>query len=168
MALHDTPENKFNRDPITGESGAHPIGTGIGAGGGAITGAALGVAGGPVGVAIGTVVGAVIGGLAGKGAAEAINPTAEDAYWRTAHTREPYYAEDRSFEDYHPAYRLGYEERAARRGRFEDFDAELGSTWESRRGESRLSWDEARPASRAAWERAERVYPSRRYYGDDL
>ncbi|XAH23157.1 hypothetical protein AAFF27_24765 [Xylophilus sp. GW821-FHT01B05] len=162
-----TPQNKLHKDPITQATGAHPLGTGIGAGGGALTGAVLGAAGGPVGVAIGSVVGAVVGGLAGKGAAEAINPTVEDAYWRAAHTREPYYAEDRSFDDYHPAYRLGYEERAARRGRFDDFDAELGSSWERRRGESRLSWDEARPASRAAWERAERVYPALRHHLND-
>jgi hypothetical protein len=137
-----TPQNKLHQDPTTQKTGAHPIGKGIRAGGGALPWAVL-------------------------GAAEAINPAVEDAYWRAAHTREPYYAEDRSFDDYHPAYRLGYEERAARRGRFDDFDAELGSSWENRRGESRLSWDEARPASRAAWERAERVYPALRHHLHD-
>ena len=159
-----TNDKDLNRDPITDEPGAHPIGTGIGASGGAVTGAALGIAGGPIGIAVGTVIGAVVGGLAGKGAAEAVNPTAEDAYWRDAYTREPYYAEDRSFDDYSPAYRAGYEERSTRQGSFDDYDAELASTWDSRRGGSRLTWDEARPATRAAWERAERVYPSEGYY----
>ena len=42
----------------------------------------------------------------------------------------------------------------------------MASTWDSRRGTSRLSWDEARPATRAAWERAERVYPSDGYHDD--
>jgi len=42
-----------NADPITGEPGAHPVGTGVGAAGGAVTGAALGTAiGGPIGVAV--------------------------------------------------------------------------------------------------------------------
>ena len=75
-----------NRDPISGESGSHPVGTGVGAvaGGaagaaaGAATGAAVGTAGaGPIGTGIGAAVGAVVGGLAGHGAAEGLNPTNE-------------------------------------------------------------------------------------------
>lgn len=151
-----------NGDPITDEPGSHPVGTGIGAGGGALAGAALGIAGGPVGVAVGTVVGAVVGGLAGKGAAEAINPTAEDAYWRDAYTLEPYHAGGFTYDDYEPAYRAGYEGRGSRTGDFDAYDAELATDWERRRGNSRLSWDEARPATRAAWERAERSYPGDR------
>lgn len=61
--------NDANRDPITNEPGAHPVGTGLGAAvGGAAAGAATGAFGGPVGAAIGGVVGAVAGGLAGKAA----------------------------------------------------------------------------------------------------
>ncbi len=157
-------DDNLNRDPITDAPGAHPIGTGIGAGGGALTGAALGAAGGPVGVAVGTVIGAVVGGLAGKGAAEAVNPTAEDAYWRDNYANEPYYATGRGYDDYEPAYRAGWQGRAERTGKFEDYDAELASAWESRRERSTLGWDEARPAARAAWDRAEREYPSERYY----
>jgi uncharacterized protein (TIGR02271 family) len=75
-----------NRDPISGEAGSHPVGTGIGAvaggaGGaaaGAAAGAAMGTAGaGPIGTGIGAAVGAVVGGLAGHGAAEGLNPTNE-------------------------------------------------------------------------------------------
>ena len=156
----NTREESLNRDPITDEPGAHPIGTGIGASGGAITGAALGLAGGPIGVAVGTVIGAVVGGLAGKGAAEAVNPTAEDAYWRDAYAGEPYYTDGLGYDDYAPAYRAGYEGFAARTGDFDAHDSELASTWDSRRGGSRLSWEEARPATRAAWERAQRGYVS--------
>ena len=73
-----------NQDPITGEPGSHPVGTGVGAvaGGaagaaaGAATGAAVGTAGaGPIGTGIGAAVGAIVGGLAGKGTAEGLNPT---------------------------------------------------------------------------------------------
>lgn len=153
-------EESLNRDPISDEPGAHPIGTGIGAGGGAITGAALGLAGGPIGVAVGTVIGAVVGGLAGKGAAEAVNPTAEDAYWREAYVGEPYYTDGLGYDDYAPAYSAGYESAGVDRKRdFDAYEAELASTWDSRRGESRLNWDDARPATRAAWERAQRQYP---------
>ena len=37
-----------------------------------------------------------------------INPTAEDAHWRTSFKREPYYKPDLGFDDYGPAYRVGY------------------------------------------------------------
>src|SRR5688572_12921231 len=73
-----------NRDPISGEPGSHPVGTGVGAvaGGaagaaaGAATGAAVGTAGaGPIGTAVGAAAGAIVGGLAGHGTAEGLNPT---------------------------------------------------------------------------------------------
>ena len=90
-------QNDFNLDPITDEPGAHPVGTGLGAAlGGAGAGIAAGALGGPVGAVVGGVVGAVAGGLAGKASAELVNPTAEDAYWREAHTREQYYEPGRS------------------------------------------------------------------------
>src|SRR5688500_11089294 len=40
MAAEEREERDLNRDPITEEPGAHPIGTGIGATGGAVAGAA--------------------------------------------------------------------------------------------------------------------------------
>ena len=113
MAAED---KDLNRDPITDEPGAHPVGTGIGATGGAVAGAAAGAIGGPVGAAIGGVVGAIVGGLAGKAAAEAVNPTAEEAHWRENYMREPYYQQGRSFDDYAPAYRLGVTGRTQYRG----------------------------------------------------
>src|SRR5437763_1133131 len=101
-----------NPDPITGEPGAHPIGVAGGATGGALAGAAVGAIGGPVGAAVGGAVGAVAGGLAGKGAAEAVNPTEEDAYWRREHTSRPYVRKDTPYETYQPAYRYGWEAAA--------------------------------------------------------
>jgi uncharacterized protein (TIGR02284 family) len=147
-------ERDLNRDPITDEPGAHPVGTGIGATGGAIAGATAGAIGGPVGVAIGGVVGAVVGGLAGKAAGEAVNPTAEEAYWRDNYSREAYYEKGRAFDEYAPAYRLG----ATGRTRYQDWDAAeptLASEWESARAGSSLSWPQARHASRAAWNRVD-------------
>jgi uncharacterized protein (TIGR02284 family) len=150
---HMAAEDKdLNRDPITDAPGAHPVGTGVGAAGGAVAGAAAGSLGGPVGAAIGGVVGAVVGGLAGKAAAESVNPTAEEAHWRENYSREPYYEQGRSFDDYAPAYRLGLTGRT----RYQDWDSaepNLESEWESARAGSSLSWPQARPASRAAWER---------------
>jgi uncharacterized protein (TIGR02284 family) len=150
MAAED---KDLNRDPISDETGAHPVGTGLGATGGAVAGAAAGSLGGPLGAAIGGVVGAVVGGLAGKAAAEAVNPTAEEAHWRENYSREPYYEQGRSFDDYAPAYRLGLTGRTRYGGDWDMVEPNLESEWESARGGSSLSWPEARPASRAAWDR---------------
>ena len=157
MAAED---RDLNRDPITDEPGAHPVGTGVGATGGAVAGAAAGAIGGPIGLAVGGVVGAVGGGLAGKAAAEAVNPTAEEAHWRENYTREPYYEKGRSFDDYAPAYRLGVSSRTRYEGKWDSAEPQLASEWETARGGSSLSWADAQPASRAAWGRVDANYRS--------
>jgi uncharacterized protein (TIGR02284 family) len=144
-----------NPDPITGEPGAHPVGTGLGAAtGGAIAGAAVGAVAGPIGATLGGVAGAVTGGLAGKATAETINPTAEEAYWRAAYRSEPYFESDRTYDDYHPAYALGWAGIGTYGGEFDVAEPRLATEWERNRGASRLEWDNARPAVRAAWDRA--------------
>jgi len=157
----DVPKAKdANRDPITGAPGAHPVGTGIGATGGGAAGAAIGAAvGGPVGAAVGLAAGAVAGGLAGKGAAEAVNPTVEEAYWRQNYSSEPYIERTYTYDDYGPAYRSGYEGYARYYGTgktYDDIEPELRQDWERARGKSRLDWERARLASRSAWERVQR------------
>ncbi|WP_406624902.1 PA2169 family four-helix-bundle protein [Acidovorax sp. SDU_ACID1] len=143
-----------NRDPLTNEPGAHPIGTGIGAAGGAVAGAAAGSFGGPVGAAVGGVAGAVVGGLAGKAAAESIDPTAEDAYWRDTYEREPYYVAGRTYDEYRPAYELGWSAVGRYEGDFEAVEPQLSRDWGHARATSPLEWEQARPATRAAWDRA--------------
>ena len=147
-----------NPDPITNEPGAHPIGTGIGAAGGAVTGAAAGSLGGPIGAAVGAVVGAVVGGLAGKGAAEAVNPTAEDAHWRDSYVKEPYYSDAYSYDDYAPAYRAGYQSVIDGRSDWSATRTDLQNRWDADRQSSRLNWMEAEPAAKAAGERADRIW----------
>ncbi len=143
-----------NRDPLTNEPGAHPVGTGVGAAGGAVAGAAAGSFGGPIGAAIGGIAGAVIGGLAGKAAAESVNPTAEDAYWRESYDREPYYQPGRSYDEYRPAYELGWSSAGRYEGDFTAVEPSLSRDWGTARGASTLEWEHARPATQAAWERA--------------
>jgi hypothetical protein len=147
-----------NRDPITGAPGAHPVGTGVGATGGGAAGAAIGTAlGGPIGAGIGIVAGAVIGGLAGKGAAEAIDPTAEDAYWRENYRDREYVEPNSKYEQYQPAYRAGYEGFVRHRGkRFEDVEADLRTDYERSAGKAGLGWEKARHATRDAWQRLEK------------
>jgi uncharacterized protein YcfJ len=150
-----------NRDPITGAPGAHPVGTGIGAAaGGAAAGAAIGTVAGPVGTAVGMVAGAIVGGLAGKGVAEKIDPTVEDAYWRENYRTQKYVDQGASYETYQPAYRTGYEGRTRYPGRkFEDVEADLQREYEKSKGASTLGWDKAKLATRDAWHRVERTIP---------
>lgn len=150
-------ERSANRDPITGEPGAHPVGTGLGAAGGAAAGAAIGMAAGPPGAFVGGLIGAIAGGAAGHGIAESVDPTAEDAYWREHHQNEPYYDKGYSYADYEPAYRMGYQRYPQFQGRqYEDAERDLEREWEQARGDSRLDWERARPAARAGWHRVER------------
>ena len=150
-----------NRDPITGEPGAHPVGTGVGAAlVGAAAAAATGTVAGPVGTVVGAAIGAVLGGLAGKGVAESIDPTAEDAYWRDNYRTRPYVASDARYEDYGPAYTYGlsaYERNPGKQ--FDDVEPELSRGWDSARGQSGLVWEQARSASRDAFGR---LHDSRR------
>lgn len=147
-----------NRDPITGQPGAHPVGTGIGAAGAGAAGAAIGAAGGPVGAIVGGVVGAVIGGLIGKSTGEAVNPTVEDEYWQNTYKSRPYVEEGRAYNDYQPAYRTGYEGygRYYESGRtYSEVEPHLQRDYETNYSRTGLSWENARHATRDAWERAD-------------
>ena len=86
----------------------HSIGAGTGAAAGAVTGATVGVVGGPIGMAAGAVVGGIIGAAAGDSIAEAVNPTDYQDHWKNNYTTTPYYASGREWNDYEPAYKLGY------------------------------------------------------------
>jgi hypothetical protein len=111
---------------------------------------------------VGTVIGAVAGGLAGKGVAEAVDPTAENAYWEKSYRNEPYYEQGTEYSDYEPAYRTGYQSYAThgvQGRRFEDVEPDLRREYEATKGTSRLGWEKAKAASRAAWDRVERALP---------
>jgi hypothetical protein len=150
-------ENKgsANRDPITGAPGAHPVGTGVGAAaGGMAAGAAAGTVAGPVGTVIGAAVGAVVGGLAGKGVAEHIDPTIEEAYWRENYKSRPYIGANETFDDYGPAYMYGVENYPRYEGRkFDEVEGDLARDWQRAKGKSSLTWDRAKNATRDSWER---------------
>jgi len=150
-------EEDLNRDPITGTPGAHPLGTGAGATSGAVAGAVAGMAvGGPVGSVVGIAVGAVAGGLAGKSAAESINPTAEELFWKETYIREPYYVQGRNFEYYAPGFRAGWEGRVRHDGRsFEHAEADLRAGYDLTKSELDPAWQDIRPAARAAWHRVD-------------
>jgi len=150
-------EKDLNRDPLTGTPGAHALGTTAGATSGAVAGAVAGMAvGGPVGSLVGIAVGAVAGGLAGTSAAEAVNPTAEELFWKETYIREPYYVKGKTFEYYAPGFRAGWEGRVRYDGRtFEAAEPELKVNYDLAKSELDPSWQEVRPAARAAWQRVD-------------
>ena len=148
-------------DTTTGHDKVHPVGSGVGAAAGAATGAAVGTAvGGPVGTLVGAAVGALAGGLVGHGIAEGINPTEEDAYWRENYKTRSYVDTNRSYDDYQPAYKYGWESRARYGDRkWDDVETDLERGWDTAKGESRQTWNEAKHATRDAWHRVENKLP---------
>ncbi|MBY0407937.1 MAG: hypothetical protein K2Q01_09615 [Rickettsiales bacterium] len=151
-----------------GEYGEHPIGGAVGAALGAAAGAAavgaaqgavLGTVAGLPGMAAGVAIGGVVGALAGKGIAQEINPTTEDAYWSENYLSRPYVTTGTSYDEYGPAYRQGVDAYSRNPGRaFEDVEPQLGSEWEKARGTSNLGWDNAKPAARDAYDRLYNQY----------
>ena len=156
-------DKDLNRAPLTGTPGAHPLGTGAGAASGGVAGAAVGMAmGGPVGSVIGAAVGAVTGGLAGKSAAEAVNPTAEEIFWRETYIREPYYVKGRTYEYYAPGFRAGWEGRVRHDGRtFDEAESQLMAEYNRTKTELDPAWRDVSPAARAAWNRVDRGWPAK-------
>jgi len=152
-----TGAERRNEDPITGAPGAHPVGTGLGAvAGGVAAGAATGTVAGPIGTAVGAAVGAIVGGLAGKGVAEMIDPTVEDAYWRDNYGNRPYVTKGASYDDYGPAYRYGVDQYSRFDGAsFDTVASDLARDWDNARSDSSLSWDQARHAARDSWDRVD-------------
>ncbi|TWI61504.1 hypothetical protein IP91_04584 [Pseudoduganella lurida] len=137
----------------------HHMATGVGAGGGAMAGMAIGAAGGPIGMAAGGAIGAIAGGIAGKGVGGLVNPADEQRYWQDQYRNESYFNPAYQYDDYDPAYSLGYNSRGNYRGSWDQNETHLRGDWERVKGRSRLSWEEAKGASRAAWDKVERALP---------
>lgn len=151
-ACGETRESLRNEDPLSGEAGAHPIGSGIGAAlGGLAAGAAAGSVAGPIGTVVGAIVGGIAGGLGGKAVAEELDPTVELGHLRETYSSRAYYDPARPFDVYEPAYRTGlmnFEEGI----RFEERESDLRKVWESTKAQSKLTWDQARLAIKDAWD----------------
>lgn len=161
------PHPHANPDPVTGEPGAHPVGTGVGAASFGVVGTAVGtIVGGPVGGAVGAVVGSVVGGLVGKGVAETFDPTVEHQYWQNNYRSRPYVEPGYDYDnDYAIAYRIGYESYpvyAAQGMTFADAEPLLQADFERQRGKSRLSWGRAKQAAQDAWHRVDNLFQGRR------
>ncbi len=154
MTNLDTPTPSKNLDPITGEPGAHLVGTGVGAASAGAAGAAIGMVAGPVGAVIGAAVGAVAGGLAGKGVAEGIDPTEHDAYWQQNHASQPY-ASTGDYSQYSNAYRTGYTGAGTYAGqKYDAVESNLKADYEKAKDSTAVGWEHAKAATKAAFTHA--------------
>lgn len=85
-----------------------------------------------------------------------IQPALEDAYWQSVYWSQPYFRSDCCYDDYAPAYCVGYIGYAQYGGRFEEAEKSLCANWIRIKGDSRLALEEALQAIRAAWDHAAR------------
>jgi hypothetical protein len=100
--------------------------------------------------------GAIVGGLAGKGVAEKIDPTVEDAYWRTTYISRSYVDKGSPYDLYQSAYRTGYEGYGRYTGkRYEEVETDLHRDYDKTRRSAGLEWNKAKHATRDAWLRLE-------------
>ena len=156
-------DDHTNRDPLTGEAGSHPVGTGLGAAGVGTAATIVGAAvAGPLGAVVGAVAGAAAGGAWGHQAAESANPTYVEIepVLRQEFVDRPY-ATGRNYEDYQDAYVFGSTERtSANRGDWnDDIESGLQARWENAKSRGGMAWGEARDAVKDAWHAAERRLP---------
>jgi hypothetical protein len=80
---------------------------------------------------------------------------ADDLYWSRHFWKQSYFRPDYDYEDYAPAFCVGYIGCAQYGGQFEDAENALCANFLRIRGDSRLTWDEAREPVRSAWNRVE-------------
>ena len=83
-----------------------------------------------------------------------IDPEVEDAYWQSAYWAQPYYRSECCYDDYAPAFCVGYIGYAQYGDRFEEAEKSLIANWLRIKGDSRLELGEAMQAIRAAWDHA--------------
>ncbi len=144
-----------------GQPTRHPAGFATGGAAGAAAGAVAGSLAGPVGTFVGGLAGGIIGARAGEEVSAAVNPAAEESYWRENYKTRPYVRQSDSFETYSSAYDVGYTGYGLHgtQGRsFDESESELSADYQ-RRGNNSLPWENARTAARDAWQRVEKRVP---------
>lgn len=76
----------------------------------------------------------------------------EDAYWQTQFSKETYYAAGRGYDQYRPAYELGWSAALEYPdAQFFDLAQHLELQWERRKSTSLLPWREVQYAVKEAW-----------------
>lgn len=86
-----------------------------------------------------------------------------DAYWHDRYFLEPYFVAGRGYDQYRPAYALGWKaslEPEHAQQDFDDVEFELEERWEQVRGSSLLHWSQVRDAVEASWLQARKRTPA--------
>ena len=83
----------------------------------------------------------------------------EDLYWACNYWKEPYFRADHDYEDYAPAYCVGYSGCAQYGGCWADAETSLIANFIRIKGDSRLTWEEALDPIRSAWSRVQAISP---------
>jgi uncharacterized protein YcfJ len=146
---------------VSGEPDSNLDAVGGGGIAGAATGGVIGTAlGGPIGGAIGAAAGAIAGAAAADKIADVLDPKVEETYWKKTYRSRPYYREGLEFEEYLPAYRLGWEiasEEDYKNHDFEQSEHELRNRWQLQQENSNLQWEEVRLAMKDAFDRIRKM-----------
>ena len=129
-------------------------------GGGAIVGAAAGAAigavlGGPLGGAVGAVAGTLAGGVAADAIQDKLDPKMEELYWQENFKNRPHYKLTGKYEEYLPAYKLGWESAIRKKNadrKFEEIETELQLEWKEQHRAS-SDWTAVRELVRDAFSR---------------
>lgn len=77
----------------------------------------------------------------------------EELFWSKNYWKEPYFRADYDYEDYAPAYCVGYSGCAQYGGSFEEAEKSLCANFVRIKGDSRLTWEEAIAPIHSAWRR---------------
>lgn len=83
----------------------------------------------------------------------------QDRFWHNHYHLEPYYVSGRGYDQYRPAYELGWTAAEKYPGDFAAVMPLLEAQWGSASGTSLLDWRQVASAAHAAWERARSAEP---------
>jgi hypothetical protein len=89
-----------------------------------------------------------------------MKPKTEESHWREHHHKQPFVKPGHTYEDYAPAYRVGYEGfHNSPDKTFEEIEADLATKYQKHH--TTLPWEDAKDAARAAWDKLAGVIAAR-------
>lgn len=100
-------------------------------------------------------IGKLVGGQKDKVPSNPSHHEEDETYWRKNHPAQSF-ASGAKYEDFHHAYRTGYEgyhEFGTEGKSFEETETKLRERYETEDGSPKLPWTTVRPATHAAWHR---------------
>lgn len=78
----------------------------------------------------------------------------DESYWRDNYRSRPYADQNRSFDDYRPAYKYSYDsaDRLGRRD-WNEAEPDLRSGWDKYEGRGESTWEQVKDSVKDAWDR---------------